>query len=89
MSGTKPYIAPEIFDCAVDACVGYSYPVDWWSLGIVAYEMLRGCRPFDIHSSTSIQDVRNMFQNGVEFPKMWSEDVVDMLTKVVQVSIYI
>lgn len=33
MSGTKPYIAPEIFDCAVDLCVGYAYPVDWWSLG--------------------------------------------------------
>lgn len=33
MSGTKPYIAPEIFDCAVDLCSGYSYPVDWWSLG--------------------------------------------------------
>lgn len=33
MSGTKPYIAPEIFDCALDLCVGYSYPVDWWSLG--------------------------------------------------------
>lgn len=33
MSGTKPYIAPEIFDCAMDLCVGYSYPVDWWSLG--------------------------------------------------------
>lgn len=35
MSGTKPYIAPEIFDCAVDLCVGYSYPVDWWSLGTI------------------------------------------------------
>jgi serine/threonine kinase 32 len=33
MSGTKPYIAPEIFDCAMDLCVGYAYPVDWWSLG--------------------------------------------------------
>lgn len=82
MSGTKPYIAPEIFDCAVDACVGYSYPVDWWSLGVVAYEMLRGCRPFDIHSATSIQDLRAMFQNGVDYPVYWSEEIVDLLSKV-------
>lgn len=40
MSGTKPYIAPEIFDCAVDLCVGYSYPVDWWSLGRIT-ELLK------------------------------------------------
>lgn len=26
MSGTKPYMSPEIFDCAADACVGYRYP---------------------------------------------------------------
>ncbi|GLV34253.1 uncharacterized protein CBL_00184 [Carabus blaptoides fortunei] len=86
MSGTKPYIAPEIFDCAVDACVGYSYPVDWWSLGIVAYEMLRGCRPFDIHSATSIQDLRAMFQNGVDYPVYWSDEIVDLLSKFLHVS---
>ncbi|XP_017781143.1 PREDICTED: serine/threonine-protein kinase 32B-like [Nicrophorus vespilloides] len=81
MSGTKPYIAPEIFDCAMDLCVGYSYAVDWWSLGVVAYEMIRGCRPFDIHSSTSIHDVRVLFQLGVEYPQSWSEDIVDLLTE--------
>ncbi|XP_017774375.1 PREDICTED: serine/threonine-protein kinase 32B-like [Nicrophorus vespilloides] len=86
MSGTKPYIAPEIFDCAMDLCVGYSYAVDWWSLGVVAYEMIRGCRPFDIHSSTSIHDVRVLFQLGVEYPQSWSEDIVDLLTRLLCLS---
>lgn len=34
--------APEVFQVCVDGGPGYSYPVDWWSLGITAYELLRG-----------------------------------------------
>ncbi|XP_049862564.1 serine/threonine-protein kinase 32B isoform X2 [Schistocerca gregaria] len=57
MSGTKPYMAPEIFECAADACLGYGPPVDWWSLGVVAFEALCGARPFDIHSGTSVAEL--------------------------------
>ncbi|KAF5273918.1 hypothetical protein FQA39_LY01033 [Lamprigera yunnana] len=81
MSGTKPYIAPEIFDCAVDLCVGYSYAVDWWSLGVVAYEMLKGRRPFDIHSNTPIKEVRILHQAGMICPSHWREDIVYLLSR--------
>ena len=36
------YIAPEIIKENP-----YSYPADWWSLGVVTYEMIIGLHPFD------------------------------------------
>nr|CAD7442298.1 unnamed protein product [Timema bartmani] len=81
MSGTKPYMAPEIFDCAVDACVGYSFPVDWWSLGICAYEMLSGERPYNIHAATDLNDVRLLFIYKIYYPSSWSKDIVEMMER--------
>lgn len=34
--------APEIFQSFVSGGSGYSFEVDWWSVGVLAYELLRG-----------------------------------------------
>lgn len=39
--GTPEYIAPEVL-----AGEGYNKMVDWWSLGILTYEMMHGLPPF-------------------------------------------
>lgn len=39
--GTPEYLAPEILDEQ-----GHSFPVDWWALGILTYEMIVGFPPF-------------------------------------------
>ena len=44
-SGTLPYLAPEIL--AAGNC--HSYQVDFWSLGVLAYELFYHCRPFHPH----------------------------------------
>ena len=39
--GTPEYMAPEMIQRD-----GHSFPVDWWALGTLTYEMLVGQPPF-------------------------------------------
>ena len=41
--GTPNYIAPEI----LDAKIGHSYEVDYWSIGVISYTLLFGRPPFE------------------------------------------
>ena len=40
--GTPVYMAPEV----ISKNEGYSFSADWWSVGIIMYEMLFGIAPF-------------------------------------------
>ncbi|XP_046383165.1 serine/threonine-protein kinase 32B [Ischnura elegans] len=81
MSGTKPYMAPEVFACSADECPGYDCAVDWWSLGVVAFEMLNGVRPFDIHAATPLAEVRRIVSADLHCPSAWHRVVVHLIRK--------
>lgn len=80
VAGTKPYMAPEMFYPRGQIC--YSFGVDWWSLGVTAYELLRGRRPFHIHSSSAATDIVHVFHTAtVTYPPAWSKETVSLLHK--------
>lgn len=62
--GTEEYIAPEVVNG-----VGQSSAVDWWTLGILIYEMLTGTTPF----KGSYAD--ETFNNIVREHLKWPDDI--------------
>ncbi|CAO3627726.1 unnamed protein product [Cunninghamella echinulata] len=62
--GTPDYLAPEIIRSN-----GYTKAVDWWSLGVLIYEMLVGCPPFKDKNPV------NLYENILECRIDWPEDI--------------
>ena len=65
--GTPNYIAPEI----LDAKLGHSYEVDYWSIGVICYTLLVGRPPFE--SPEVKQTYKRIKANDYKFP-----DTVDI-----------
>mmetsp|Transcript_14126 Transcript_14126/g.34838 ORF Transcript_14126/g.34838 Transcript_14126/m.34838 type:complete len:551 (-) Transcript_14126:1063-2715(-) len=70
--GTMEYMAPEIIDGK-----GHSKSVDWWSTGILLYEMLCGVPPFRAKSRNQLQ--QQILQGKVKYPKFLSSDALSLL----------
>jgi len=68
--GTPDYIAPEILSSR-----RYSFGVDWWSLGVLLYEMLLGQSPF--HGSDEEQLFTSIKTKNPVFPRWLNKQAVD------------
>ncbi|XP_008585450.1 PREDICTED: citron Rho-interacting kinase [Galeopterus variegatus] len=67
--GTPDYMAPEVLTVMNGDGKGiYSLDCDWWSVGIIAYEMIYGRSPFT--EGTSARTFNNImnFQRFLKFP---------------------
>ncbi|KAJ2408048.1 hypothetical protein J3F80_002374 [Coemansia sp. RSA 2526] len=62
VAGTANYMAPEVV-----AGTGYTYSVDWWSLGVVLYECVYGRRPFR-HKKNTDSLRRALLYEEIQFP---------------------
>ena len=72
LCGTPNYLAPEII-----LNKGYNYSVDFWSLGIILYEMLVGKDPFYSHDPMLIY--QNILTNKLKFPKIIDRDAKTLI----------
>lgn len=62
VAGSMAYMAPEIL-----AKRGYSYQIDWWSLGVCAYELIFGRRPFRGRTNSDL--THSIVKDSLRFPE--------------------
>ncbi|CAH8640615.1 unnamed protein product [Schistosoma intercalatum] len=69
--GTPDYIAPEIL-----LYKPYGKSVDWWSYGVLLYEMLAGQPPFEGEDEEDL--FANILQHTISYPKSLSKESVSI-----------
>ena len=75
--GTPNYIAPEVYEG-----IGYSKEIDWWSFGIVIYEMLTGKFPFKKKNKDNTFYFNQKINFNLKFPL--SNDAIDLIEKLLE-----
>jgi serine/threonine kinase 32 len=62
VAGSMAYMAPQVIGKK-----GYSWQVDWWSLGVTAYELLFHKRPFDGRNAEKM--TQSILKDPLTFPE--------------------
>lgn len=78
LCGTPEYLAPEII-----LSQGYNKSVDWWSLGILIYEMNAGFPPFYAREPMKIYE--KIVSGRYQVPQHFSKALRDLIHNILQV----
>jgi len=74
LCGTPEYIAPEVL-----LNKGHGKPVDWWTLGILIYEMIVGQPPFCDEEPMGIY--QKILAGNIYFPKYFDKNAKSLVKK--------
>ena len=72
LCGTPEYLAPEII-----LNKGHGKAVDWWTLGILLYEMLVGIDPFS--DDEPMKTYQKILKGKINFPKTINKDAKSLI----------
>ena len=75
--GTPEYLAPEIIKGS-----GHGRAADWWSLGALLYEMLRGRPPH--YNRDRQQMLRDIVEKQIQMKPFFSNEAIDFLKALLQ-----
>uniref|UniRef100_A0A803JX33 Protein kinase domain-containing protein n=1 Tax=Xenopus tropicalis TaxID=8364 RepID=A0A803JX33_XENTR len=78
LGGTPGYRAPEILSLEK-----YDAGVDWWSFGVIMYEMATGRQPF-IPSLVPAREFFEIKRTKLDFPSHMSQEMLDLLPKLLE-----
>lgn len=80
--GTIEYMAPEVVrgDC------GHDVSVDWWSVGVLTYELLTGSSPFTLDGENNSQSEisKRITKAKPPIPEHLGADVRDFITQLLK-----
>ncbi|TDH69833.1 hypothetical protein CCR75_002361 [Bremia lactucae] len=77
--GTPEYLAPELL-CSQRTATSYGNTVDWWSYGVLVYEMIRGYTPF--WNKNRRQMFQNILSKEPTYPsELFSPTAIDFLQR--------
>jgi len=79
LCGTPAYLAPEVVTSA-----GHGFPVDWWALGVLLYELLVGETPFV--EASSIKIYQKILAGKVTFPSSMKATAKELIMKLLVAS---
>merc|ERR1712226_1339335 len=72
--GTPDYLAPEIVRGKL-----YTFSVDWWSFGVLLFEMIMGNSPY--YGRTEEELYRNILEKELKYPSRLDPEARDCLVK--------
>ena len=77
LCGTPEYLAPEML-----LNKGHGKPVDWWTFGILLYEMLAGIDPFSDDDPMLIY--QKILKGKVKFPRSFDKNAKSLVKHILQ-----
>jgi serine/threonine protein kinase len=74
--GTPGYLAPEVI-----LGKGHGYAVDYWSYGVLLYELLFGASPFNKYGETTMQLFKRTLKVNYTFPLSTDENCENLIKR--------